>query len=261
MKVLVLGAGKMVEAILSGLMKSYDLSNFEIFSPSGTSAKKLAQKVGAKVVLDLSTAKDFDWILLGCKPQQLVVASELLNNSLREKIFVSVLAALSEEKQLKVLDAKKLIRLMPNLPVEFNEGVCLLSSASSHESLTFFEKIFSTLGQAIIVKEAELDELTLLTGSGPAFFYEFARYLAGTFESLDEQKREDLIRLVLIGAAESLKRSSSSLEQLTNAVTSKGGVTIAALESWRSQSLEKFIEKGVDAGKSRMKSIMESLTN
>lgn len=259
MKVLVLGAGKMVEAILTGLMKNHDLSEFQIFSPSGSSAKRLADKVGSQALVDLTSVKKPDWILLGCKPQQLAEASHLLPDHLRECEFVSILAALTEEKQLSVLRAKKLIRLMPNLPVEFNQGVCLLSSVSSGNKLEAFEKVFSDLGHAFIVSESELDELTLLTGSGPAFFYEFARYLAGSFASLNDQKREELVRLVMFGSALSAQNSSSSLEQMISAVTSKGGVTIATLEAWRERSLGLIVKDGLETGKKRMTKIMESL--
>jgi pyrroline-5-carboxylate reductase len=252
MKVLVLGAGKMVEAILMGLKKTENLSEWMIYSPSGTSAAQLAGKVGARAVVDLAHAKNPDWILLGCKPQQLPDLKETLNGRFKESLFVSMLAAVSEESQLKILEAKDLIRIMPNLPVEFNEGITLLSSISAKGRLSSFHTLFSRLGMALSVPESELEELTLLTGSAPAFIYEFTHHLAASFESLDPEGREKLVKQVLKGAARTVTSSSKPLMESVDAVTSKGGVTIAVLTAWRDAGFSELIKKGILSGKARM---------
>lgn len=255
MRVLVLGAGKMVEAILTGFKASEDLSNWMIFSPSGTSARNLAVKIGARVVTDFNNLETPDWVLVGCKPQQLPELKTLLGDKFKDSLFVSILAAVTEEDQRRVLNVKSLIRIMPNLPVEYREGVCLLSSTSAQARLGSFESLFTKLGTALVVSETELDELTLLTGSGPAFFYEFAKNLAHSFESMTEQDREKLVRQVLLGAAKSGKHTKKSLSEMTDAVTSKAGVTIAVLENWRSQNFFEFVKNGILAGKKRTEEI------
>ncbi len=262
MRVLVLGAGKMTEAILLGFKKtSTNLSEWMIYSPSGTSASKLAGKVGARSVSDLSQVKNVDWVLLGCKPQQLKDLSVTLDNRFKESLFVSMLAAVSEADQLKILGAKDLIRIMPNLPVEYNEGICLLSSDTGKSRLGSFQTLFEKLGTSMVVKEEELDELTLLTGSGPAFFYEFARELSASFSSLDDLAREKLIRQVMKGSSHSAQHSKLSLTEMTEAVTSKAGVTIAVLSHWRESNFSEFVKDGIAAGKARteeIKSLLQS---
>lgn len=251
MRVLILGAGKMVDAILTGLKKTEDLSEWMIYSPTGVSARNLAGKVGARPVTDLSLVKSPDWVLVGCKPQQLKELKQLIKDQFSESLFVSILAALPENDQRETLGAKELIRVMPNLPVAYNEGVTLLSSESAHGRLKSFEKLFEKLGTSMIVSEKELEELTLLTGSGPAFFYEFAHKLAESFSSLDSGLREKLVRQVLIGSAKAVNNQKETLNDMTNAVTSKGGVTIAVLESWRKQKMEDFIKEGISKGQAR----------
>jgi pyrroline-5-carboxylate reductase len=251
MKVLVLGAGKMVEAILTGFKKTDNLSEWMIYSPSGSSAQKLAGKVGARAVSDLGMVKNPDWILVGCKPQQLPNLKDTLKGQFRESLFVSILAALSEEEQLRILEGQELIRVMPNLPVEHNEGISLLTSNSAKGRLSSFQTLFSKLGSAVCVSEDELEELTLLTGSGPALFYTFARELAESFSSLDEAQREKLVRQVLRGAGTTLRSTNSDLVTLTSAVTSKGGVTAAVLEQWHLLGFREFLKKGVEAGRKR----------
>jgi pyrroline-5-carboxylate reductase len=257
MKVLVLGAGKMMEAMLTGIKEKENLSEWFIWSPSGTSAGKLAGKVGARAISDLSQIKAPDWVFIGCKPQQLKDLSVALGGRFGEALFVSILAAVSEDDQREILGVKELIRVMPNIPVAQREGVLLLSSVSARSRLSSFQTLFSRLGTALIVEERELEELTLLTGSGPAFFYEFAKSLANSFDSLTEDQREKLVKQVFRGAA--AQSATSSLEELTHSVTSKGGVTIAVLEAWRSAHFADFLKKGIEAGKKRSLEIRESL--
>jgi pyrroline-5-carboxylate reductase len=261
MKVLVLGAGKMTEAILSGLMQTESLQDWMIYSPSGTSATKLAEKVGARAVIDLSGIQHPDVILVGCKPQQLKDLGHSLSGRFRDSLYLSFCAAISEEDQKSLLGVSQLIRCMPNLPVEQREGVILLSSLSAKDRLSSFQELFSQLGTCLIVSEEELDELTLLTGSGSAFFYEFASTLASSFSSLHSLEREKLVRQVFQGAALMAQEKTQTLSELTEAVTSKGGVTIAVLERWRENKISLFIKDGILAGIRRAQELRVILRN
>lgn len=261
MKVLVLGAGKMTEAILLGLKEKENLSEWMIYSPSGTSASKLAGKVGARSITDLSAVKSADWILLGCKPQQIKEVAQSLPEALKGTLFVSMLAALPEEVQLGALGSKELIRIMPNIPVKFREGIVMLSSTSAKSRLQSFQVLFGRLGMALTVNEEEFEELTLLTGSGPAFFYEFSKLFAESFTSLDPKEREKLVRQVLKGASLSATSSSETLEELRDSVTSKGGVTIAVLEDWWNSKISEVIKNGIEKGKKRALELKSLLQN
>lgn len=253
--VLVLGAGKMTEALLQGLKSSTDLSSYHIYSVSCVSAEKLAQKIGAKHISTLDGISP-TWILLGCKPQQLTDLKKTIGDRFNDCLFVSMLAAIPEDVQRSKLQCKKLIRIMPNLPVRYQAGVTLISSQSVADSAAF-QQLFAKVGVSLILKEDELEELTLLTGSGPAFFYEFAKNVSESFTSLNQDTREELARAVLLGSGLSVKNSDQKLVAMIDAVTSKGGVTIATLESFRFSELGKLIKSGVEAGKKRSQEIKE----
>lgn len=259
MKVLILGAGKMTEAILEGLKDETDLSRYYIYSPSGKSAEALAKKVGAHFLADLNSLPNPDWVWIGCKPQQLKTLAESIQGKFNQAVFVSMLAAIPEEDQLNVLGVKKLIRIMPNLPVKFKKGITLISSVSAASELPKARALFSLIGLAQEVKEAELEELTLLTGSGPALFYEFTKLLGSSFTSLNEIEREQLARMVLLGSATSAAKSPENLTPMIDAVTSKAGVTIAVLEEWRKLGLSRLLLDGIERGKRRTLEIKESL--
>jgi pyrroline-5-carboxylate reductase len=259
MNVLVIGAGKMTSAILEGFVGQMDFSQWMIYSPGGQSSKSLAQKIGAQVIGSLHEAKEPDWILVGCKPQQLQSLASNLPESLRGALFVSMLAAIPEKKQLEVLGASKLIRIMPNLPVKHREGVTLMCGQSAAGELKEFQKLFALLGMSLIVGEPELEELTLLTGSGPALVYEFTRSLAEGFTALTPTQREILAVQMLYGAALNAHKEKGQLQTKIDAVTSKGGVTIAVLEGWRRHSFLDTVKAGLLAGQERARAIAKEI--
>lgn len=251
MKVLVIGAGKMTSAILEGLQGSVDVSSWEIYSPSGVSAQKLAQTVGAKHRPSLEQIQNFDYVLLGCKPQQLADFGAAHGEKLQGLKIISMLAALSEEDQSRHLKTEKLVRIMPNMPVKFRKGVTLIASQSCPEALPEIQKLFQILGSAYVMSEAELEDLTLLSGSGPAFFYEFSKNLADSFTSLSQEQREEISRNVLLGSGLMASAEKKSLETLIGEVTSKGGVTIAVLDKFRELGLKDLVQRGVQNGVKR----------
>lgn len=260
MKVLVLGAGKMVEAILLGLKGSEDLSQWCIYTPSQTRARELAAKVGARFISELPSDAP-DWVLLGFKPQQLVFVEKDLKGKYPGSLYLSLLAAVDESVQREILGVHRLVRIMPNLQVKVHEGVTLLSSTSAVDDLPAVKDRFSKLGTAIVLNEKELEELTLLTGSGPALFYEFTKTLARSFNSLDEKTRELLARQVLKGSGVAATLENESLDKMIDAVTSKGGVTIAVLEKWRGAGLSTLLKEGVEEGLRRTEEIKSTLRN
>lgn len=259
MKVLVIGAGKMTSAILEGFKGQEDLSQWEIFSPTGVSAKKLAESVGAKWREDLNHLEGFDYVLLGCKPQQLGDFGKDHGDKIKAFPVLSMLAAISEEDQRAHLKVSKLVRIMPNMPVKFRKGVTLIASSSASESLTHIQVLFQKIGNAYGMKESELEELTLLSGSGPAFFYEFSKNLADSFSSLSSNEREEISRAVLLGSGLMSSVEKKDLNTLIGEVTSKGGVTIAVLEKFRELDLKDLVLKGMQNGVKRTQELKELL--
>jgi pyrroline-5-carboxylate reductase len=259
-KVLVLGAGKMVGAFLEGISHSQDLSNWMIYSPTGISAKNLAVKFNMDFIQDLGKVPLPDLILVGCKPQQLANLKQLIGERFNECLFLSLLAAVSEKNQLNILKAKRLIRIMPNLSIAVNRGVILASSESAPKDLVLLKDLLSAIGKTIIVSDSELDELTLLTGSGPALFFYLAQNLVNSFDSLDSDFREDILREVLIGAGALLDKNNKKFSQLITEVSSKGGVTGAILTEWNNSNFPLMVSKGIRAGLNRANSINSGLS-
>ena len=257
MKILVLGAGKMVEALLNGILP--DENKYYFYSPSGVSAEKLAAKFNAQAV-DKDLIPDPDFIVLAHKPQQLGQVAKELNGRFKEIPFISMLAAIDEQTHKKVLGATRIARIMPNLNVRFKRGVTLVSSVSFHkDELKFTLNWLSPTGLCLHVSEDQLNELTLLTGCGPALFFQFAIYLSKSFKSLPASELFKLTEQIMKGSAELLQEYPGDFEAAIKDVSSKGGVTEAILRAWDENHLNREIEKGIMAGRARSEKIQESI--
>jgi len=244
----VLGAGKMTQAIFIGLSQKIDGRSFTFYTPSMTSAKDLASQTNGNFSKDIPDHIEADFLWLGLKPQGLESLRGLGEQISSKTIVISMLAAIDEKTQMDILGVKKLIRVMPNLPVKYNQGVTLIASESAPEALEEVCDLFNLVGEGHILSENDLEKLTLLTGSGPAFIYEFIKILSSHF---DHANAEALVRSVLLGSAETVKNEDSSLQKLIDSVTSKGGVTIAVLNKWRENGLSDLVAAGIMSGKAR----------
>ena len=259
MKVLVLGTGQMMEGILRGWVGIVDFKDWTLYSPGGVSSKKLAQALGAQWTETPENVDSPDWVFLGCKPQQLADVGRRFHTKFSASTVLSLLAAVDESDQRRILGVTQLVRIMPNLGVKFGKGVSLIASSSAPTKLPAIQKLFAHLGLSLVVDESELEELTLLTGSGPAFFYELALSLSKNFASLNQETREKLAKAVLAGAGITVEQDHRPLSELTDSVTSKGGVTIAVLESWRSAGFLNVLGAGIERGKARAREIKDLL--
>jgi pyrroline-5-carboxylate reductase len=257
MRVLIIGAGKMIDALLTGLRP--DEHDYFIFSPSGTSARALAKKHSINYI-SAPFIDSPDLVLLGHKPQQLKDVAELLRGKFPQSIVASLLAAVDEKNQLEILGVKKLVRIMANLSVGVKQGVTLLSSLSiDSDEMQNLKKWLSPTGLCVEVTENQLDELTLLTGCGPALFYQFALSLSKCFESLPLDETLKLTAQVFIGSSDLIKNYDSKFSKAIQDVCSKGGVTEAIINSWDKGRFFDEIKDGIDAGKIKTQIIKDSI--
>jgi len=257
MRVLIIGAGKMVDALLSGLRP--DEHDYFIFSPSGISAKALAEKHSINY-LTAPFIDSPDIVMLGHKPQQLRDVAEVLKGKFPESIFASLLAAVDEKNQLESLYVKKLVRVMPNLSVGVKKGVTLLSSLSvDSDEMQILKRWLSPTGICVEVNETQLDELTLLTGCGPALFFQFAFNVSKCFETLSLDETLKLTAQVMIGSSDLINKYDGKFSKAIQDVASKGGVTEAILKSWNEGRFFDEIRNGIDAGKIKTQMIKDSL--
>lgn len=261
MKGIVLGCGNMSSAIIEGMNGVVDFSQTSFYTPSKTKAMALSQKVGGKFAAEIEDLpSDPDFVLLACKPQQFAELSKKLKGKFsNDPLYLSILAATPLSLHESFLESKKILRIMPNMPVRFKKGISLLlsSPAVGESDKDFWEKSFTLIGKVKwVTTEDEFNHLMLLCGSGPAFMYQWLKWLAEMSDDLTIKEREELAISVMEGALESIKNDShKTLETLISEVTSKGGVTAAVLTGWDEAKARDSLKKGWQKGITRTSEI------
>jgi len=245
MKLFFIGAGNMGGAILSGLSGNAEKDSVVFFEPDSSKAQTISKQTGFASVPSIETAAQADWIVLCVKPQVFPAVAEQLQPLLKatgqnSPKVLSIMAGVSLASLKDKLGSDLIVvRSMPNLPMSVGAGtVALATDNVPAEALSEAETFFSSVAQCVRVSESQMDIITGLSGSGPAFVFEFSEAMiqAGVKGGLSRDVATSVAFSVLSGSAELLKQSSHSPADLSNMVSSPGGTTIFGLH--------KLAEKG-----------------
>lgn len=238
-KLVFVGAGSMAEAMISGIGASGLLPGNQIWVTNKQDTdrlQKLKQKYGIKPTYDLRELfEKADAVVLAMKPKDAASAIEEIKTYLSEGMLViSVLAGVAIEA-IEAAAGKSLAvaRAMPNTSAAIGKSATALAVNAhvSEAQKTVVKELFNTVGLSTIVEEKQLDAVTGLSGSGPAYIY----YLVEAMEKsaaeigLEKQIAKQLIIQTLLGAAEMLAKSDKEPAQLRFEVTSPGGTTEAGI--------------------------------
>jgi pyrroline-5-carboxylate reductase len=238
-KLVFIGAGSMAEAFISGILEKSLIDRKNIWVTNNSNAqrlKELSDTYGVHTTYDLNELfSGADIVILSMKPKDAATAIQAIREYLTEKMLVvSVLAGVSMStiETLARLPIA-IVRAMPNTSAAVGKSataVAVNERVTPHQ-IELMKKLFGTVGLTSFVEEEQLDAVTGLSGSGPAYIY----YLIEAMEKsavevgLDKEMASELIVQTLIGAAEMVKNSTKSSEQLRRDVTSPGGTTEAGV--------------------------------
>lgn len=258
-RIVFIGAGRMASAIVRGLLEEEHYTPAEIACTCGSdpTGPELAEQTGIQYLPDITEAiYQADAVVLACKPQQFDAIDNALASAAAGKLILSILAGtpLSRLSE-KFHNARNIVRTMPNTPGQIGAGVTAFAPLRTlgNNDKTIVEKTLSSLGNFHEVEEADLDAVTALSGSGPAYVFEFAAALreAGVNAGLDQPLATSLTIDTLLGAAMLLAESDESPEELRNAVTSPGGTTAAALKVFADNDFRGLVDQAIAAAKAR----------
>ncbi|MBL4694326.1 pyrroline-5-carboxylate reductase [Candidatus Gracilibacteria bacterium] len=176
------------------------------------------------------------------------------------KIVISIMAGVSIANIKKTLGVEKVVRLMPNLPLIVGRSVggFTFSDEMDNKERKSIGKIITLLGEHIYVKhEAQIDAVTALSGSGPAYFYYIAELMEDAAKEMgfSAGNARSLAAETLIGAARYLQVSGESAKALRKKVSSKGGTTEAAINSLKAAKFDKIFIDAVKAAEKRAKEL------
>lgn len=258
-KIAFLGAGNMAAAIAEGLLAKSAPAQAELvcYSASGRTAAALSARTGIAQAHSLEALlADADTLIVAFKPQHLATADPRLADLTAGKLVLSVLAGKKIARLAEVFPrARNLVRTMPNTPSQIGAGItgwCVRAPLSAADR-TAVATILAALGQSVEIAETQMDALTAVSGSGPAYVFEFAAALrdAGIAAGLAPGTAQTLVVETLLGAARLLARKAIEPETLRNQVTSPNGTTFAGLQCLAARDFRGLIRDTVLAAKAR----------
>jgi pyrroline-5-carboxylate reductase len=256
-----IGGGNMAAAIYGGLLDNgFGSDRISVVDPS-EAAQEQARSAGLAHVY--STAPEViedDLLLLAVKPQIASTVLASLQGKLSESTTVlSIIAGIGAKSLATMLglsDTSTIIRCMPNTPALVNEGMTALLSNSecSEHGKMLAEQVMAAVGRTLWVsEESDLDTVTAISGSGPAYFFLFMESLTEAAIRLGMPPEEARLLAVqtAVGSAKLAGASDDKLSQLRNNVTSPGGTTEQAVLSFEQSGFRDVVDDAVLAARKR----------
>lgn len=245
-------------AIVRGLVKSKTYLPSEILLCSRTDSKlaKIKEELGVNVTSSKDDFKkqisDDTFIMLAIKPQQFEEVLQDLSGIKDTNPLISVAAGVKIKTIEKAFPQNEVYRVMPNTPAQVSKGASAISS-NSQKNLDKVQEIFSAIGACAVVEEKDMDAVTALSGSGPAYIFLMTEAMtnAAIKLGLDAKTAETLARQTVYGASSLMIESGESAEALRKKVTSPNGTTQAGIENFQANNLEEVVFKALEAAKKR----------
>ena len=228
------GGGKMAEGILSAIAEKKDVI---IAEKVAVRAAELSARYGVTVVDDAKkVAAEADFVFLAVRPQDVDALADDVRPLLTERqTLVSIVAGKTLAKLRAAFGpAVKLIRVMPNLALRANAGMCAITATpeTPREDVACVERILGGAGATVVLDEVHFDAVTALSGSGPAYFayMEEAMVEGGVKLGLEPAVARLLAEQTMYGTAKFLRESGMALRPFIDGVCTKGGTTAAGME-------------------------------
>ena len=258
MKIGFFGAGKMAEGILSAIE---DKKGVVMAEKVAERAADLTRKYGVATTADVKeVAKKAKFVFLAVRPQDVdAVAAEVKPLLTAKHTIVSIVAGKTLAK-LKKFGAKvNLVRVMPNLALRANAGMCAICAApkTPAKDVKLVEKILGGAGATVVLKEKDFDAVTALSGSGPAYFayMEEAMVEGGIKLGLKPAVARLLAEQTMFGTAKFLRESGMALRPFIDGVCTKGGTTAAGMEKMDVPEFKKIVAATLAAAAKRSKEL------
>jgi pyrroline-5-carboxylate reductase len=262
MRIAILGAGKIGEALLSGLLDSgtarEDLCFAEQYEER---AAELTERYGVAAVKSVEAAASADLVVLAVKPADIAtLAAEIAPELAPATLVVSVAAGITTAAVEKHLAPRaRVVRVMPNTPMLVGEGMSAVCAGAhaTDDDLASAERLLGAVGQVVRLPESQLDAVTALSGSGPAYVFLLAEAMidAGVLTGLPRPVASALAIQTILGSALMLRDSGQSPTLLREAVTSPGGTTAAALRKLEERGLRAAFIDALEAARDRSREL------
>ena len=253
-----IGGGNMASAIIGGLLQQgFASSDLTVIEPFEEARQKLQSqlKVTALPVAIEQLAKA-DMVIWAVKPQMFKEATTHVRTHTHKALHVSVAAGIRSDSIARWVGTERVIRTMPNTPALIGKGITAMfgRAAVTVDDREWAGQVIGTTGDVVWLSgEEQLDAVTAISGSGPAYMFYFmeAMTAAGVEMGLEKAQAYQLAVSTFIGAGELARASSETPEVLRQKVTSKGGTTHAAITSMDASGIKAAFIQALHAARRR----------
>jgi pyrroline-5-carboxylate reductase len=256
--IVILGAGKMGEALLSGLLRAGQVpSSVVAIERHEGRAAQIAAAHGISVVADAEIVKRAETLVVAVKPQDMADAlAEVSPQVGADQLVISIAAGITTAFIEQRLPAGvPVVRVMPNTPALVAEAMSVISAGThaSDKHLARAKELFLAVGKVAIIPESQQDAATALSGSGPAYVYYLVESMvdAGILLGMPRQTALELVSQAVYGAATMLRESGEHPVILREAVTSPAGTTIAAIRELENHRVRAAFLTAIEAARDR----------
>jgi len=262
MKITFIGAGNMAEALVSGIIDK-KVSSPDKLTVSDISPERLeyfSDKFGVGTSADNAAAvAEADVAVLAVKPQIFPAVWPELSGGLKpDALVISIMAGVPSAK---IADGQpiRVVRVMPNTPSLVGEGAAGIAPGefATDEDVKVAEMLMKAVGATVVVRESELDAVTALSGSGPAYVFYLLESMLEAAEQLGMEKEtaRKLALATVSGAAKLMQHTGEDADALRRKVTSKGGTTEAAIRTLEENGVKDSIVAALLAAEQRSKEL------
>lgn len=261
-----IGGGNMAQALIGGLLaRGLPATRITVADPV-EQIRSLLQEKDIHVTEDnVAAIHDADVVVLAVKPQVLAKVLQPLKGLFAGKLLISIVAGAQIATIAELVESDQVVRVMPNTPALVQTGAHGLyaSPAVQQADRDLASQILASTGLTLWINtEEQIDAVTAVSGSGPAYFFYMMESMiqAGKNLGLDEKVATALTLQTALGAAQMAITSSSSPSELRKNVTSPNGTTQAALEMFDRAQISQNIQAALAAAKKRSQELAQELS-
>jgi pyrroline-5-carboxylate reductase len=254
----ILGAGKMGEALISGLLRAgRSPSDVLVVVRRGARADQLRETYGVAALPAAEAAKSADTLVIAVKPQDMsTLLDEIAPHVPADRLVISVAAGIPTALIERRLAADvPVVRVMSNTPVHVDEAMSVISAGrhAGEEHLRRAEELLRPVGKVLRIPESQQDAATALSGSGPAYVYFLVEAMvdAGILLGIPRATALEMVKQAVYGAARMLVDKGEHPVILREDVTSPGGTTISAIRELERHGVRAAFLAAIEAARDR----------
>ena len=260
----IIGAGVMGETLLSGLVRAgRRVDQLMVGEKRTERARELEERYGVAVVSNRDAAAKADTVALVVKPQDMGDVLAEISPELRPgQLVVSLAAGITTSFiESHVPEGVAVVRVMPNTPALVDEGMSAIAPGSHCDDahLAEVESLMASTGKVLRIPEKQMDAVTAISGSGPAYIFFVVESMieAGVHLGLPRATATDLVVQTLVGSAIMLRETGSHPVVLREQVTSPGGTTASALRELEVHKVRAAFLAAMEAARNRSRELAE----